>query len=261
MEQMVWSGSGPIWLGDYDPANGTPEMGYLVNLRRIGCGNRTLTLTPTSESTDITESCSGQNLVLDTIPGAKSIALALTMEQFSGLELGMAYFGDAIVVPAGTVTGERLPTLAPGDLFFLKHAHASSVVIEDSTAGTALEYVLGTHYAVESEAHSAYRLIAHPAAHEEPVRVDYAHAESVSIPTMTKAIVEKGLVFLGQNHKKKTSRVILPRASWRMNGDFSWISGAGTASQMTFAGAAMYLPELAGNPGFGPYALIDGLPA
>lgn len=261
MEKMVWSGSGPIWLGDYDPENGTADMAYLVNLRRIGCGNRALTMTPSSEFTAIKESCSGQDLDLDELPAGKSMAVGLTMEQFSGLELAMAYFGEAIVQAAGTVTGERLPELAAGDHFFLRHPHATSVVIQDSTAGTPIVYVEGTHYVAESAEHGAYRLIAHPAAHVEPVEVDYAHAESVNIATMTVPTVEKGLVFLGQNHKKNKVRIIIPRVTWRMNGDFGWITGGGTAAQLGFTGGAKYVPELEIDPTFGPYCKIDGLPA
>lgn len=260
MEKMIWSGSGPIWMGEFDPENGTADMAYLVNLRRIGCGNRALTLTPSSEFTIIKESCSGQELDLDEIPAGKGMAVGMTMEQFSAMDLAMAYFGEAIVNAAGTITGERLPLLAAGDYFFLRHPHASSVVIQDST-GTPLVYVEGTHYAIESATHGAYRLIAHPESHVEPVEVDYAYAESVNIATMTVPTVEKGLVFMGKNHKGKNARIIVPRVTWRMNGDFGWITGGGTAAQLQFTGGAKYVPELEADPTFGPYCKIDALPA
>ena len=261
-EPITWTGSGPVGMGDYDPENGTPDMGYLVNIRRIGCANRSLSLTPSSESTPITESCSGQQLEVDEIPGPKSMGINLTMEMFSGRELGMAYFGDTIVVPAGTVTGERLPTLAPGDIFFLKNPRAKSIVIEDSTEPTPIEYVLGTHYRLVSdsnESQSAYQLIAHPASHAEPVLVDYEYDESINIPTMTRATVEKGLIFLGRNHHNRRARIIIPRVSWTLGGDFNWLT-TGQAAQMQFNGRARYAGELSADPMYGPYARIDWLP-
>lgn len=42
LKKMIWSGQGPVMMGDYAPGVGTKEMGYLTNLKRIGCGNRTL---------------------------------------------------------------------------------------------------------------------------------------------------------------------------------------------------------------------------
>lgn len=261
MENLIWSGSGPIWLGDYDPANGTADMGYLVNLRRVGCANRALTTTPSSESNPIKESCSGQELDIDELPAGKSMTVGLTMEQFSGRELGMALFGEAIVNPAGSVTDERLPLLAPGDMFFLSNSHASSIVIEDSATPTPNPYVLGQHYAVESAEHSGYRLIEHPAGHTEPVLVDYAYAESVNIAAMTATLIEKGLVFFGQNHRGKKVRIIIPRVVWKMNGDFGWITGGGTAAQLQFTGGAKYVPELLNDPRYGPYMRVDALPS
>ena len=65
-----------------------------------------------------------------------------------GRTLAGAFFGDAALKAASTVTDEVLPLLAPGDYFTLRHPGATSVVIEDSTAGTALTYVQDTHYAV-----------------------------------------------------------------------------------------------------------------
>ncbi len=261
-EKVIWSGSGPVLMGDYDPENGTPEMGYLTNLVRVGCANRTLTMTPNSESTPVFESDSGQRLEADEIPGSRTLAVALTMEQFSARELGMAYFGETIVVPAGTVTGERLPQLAPGGYFFLAHPRASSVVLEDSTAGTPKTYVLGTHYRLVADAgaeHAAYQLIAHPADHAEPVRVDYAYDESITIPAMTVPVIEKGLIFLGKNHHNKRARIIIPRVSWRLGGDFNWLT-TGEAAQKQFQGSAKLASELGSDPLWGPYARIDWLP-
>ena len=194
---MIWNGQGPVMIGTYDPVKGRPEMGFLTNLYSVGCGNRTLTATPSRETTTIPESCSGQRLALKELETSKSLAVSLAMVQFDGRTLAQAFFGAAVVKAAGTVTNEVLTELAPGDYFFLKNPRSSSVVIEDSTAGTPLVYVQGTHYEISDADHSRYRLLAHPAAHVEPLKVDYAYAGYVNIAAFSKTNVERGIIFSG----------------------------------------------------------------
>lgn len=42
-QSMIWDGQGPVMIGRYDPINGRPDTGYLVDLYRIGCGTSSLT--------------------------------------------------------------------------------------------------------------------------------------------------------------------------------------------------------------------------
>ena len=140
---MIWNGQGPIHIGTYDPVNGRPEMGYLTGLYSVGCGNRTLTATPARETTTINESCSGQRLTLKEMETSKSLTVALEMVQFDGRTLAQAFYGAAVVKPAGTVTDEVLALLAPGDYFFLKNPRSDSVVIEDSTSGVLAALAAG----------------------------------------------------------------------------------------------------------------------
>ena len=163
MEKMIYSGHGELPFGDYSEADGTPEMGYLTNLAFVGCGNRELSLNPTTESSQIRSSCDGIGGVIEEIPHSASLEVTLTMEQFSARELAMAMFGEAVIVDAGTVSGEVLPTLKPGDIFALKYPHVSSVVVQDATAGTPVTYTEGEHYSLISAEHGAYRFVAHPA--------------------------------------------------------------------------------------------------
>ena len=199
---MIWNGQGPVMIGTYDPVKGRPEMGFLTNLYSVGCGNRTLTATPSRETTTIPESCSGQRLALKELETSKSLAVSLAMVQFDGRTLAQAFFGAAVVKAAGTVTNEVLTELAPGDYFFLKNPRSSSVVIEDSTAGTPLVYVEGTHYEISDADHSRYRLLAHPAAHVEPLKVDYAYAGYVNIAAFSKTNVERGIIFSGRARRR-----------------------------------------------------------
>ena len=119
---MIWNGQGPVMIGTYDPVKGRPEMGFLTNLYSVGCGNRTLTATPSRETTTIPESCSGQRLALKELETSKSLAVSLAMVQVDGRTLAQAFFGAAVVKAAGTVVvgleelaqqgGEAAPTSA-----------------------------------------------------------------------------------------------------------------------------------------------------
>lgn len=255
---MIWNGQGPVIIGTYDPVKGRPEMGYLTNLYSVGCGNSALTTTPGRETEIIPESCSGQRLALKEQETAKSLAVSLTMVQFDSRTLAQAFYGAAVVKEAGTVTNEQLAELQPGDYFFLKNPRSSSVVIEDSTTGTALTYIEGTHYEVSDADHSRYRLLAHPASHVEPLLVDYSYAGFVNIAAFSKTNVERGIIFSGLNGDGQKVRVIIPRISLAMSGDFGWLSN--TASPLTVAGQALYVPGLQTDPEFGPFMRIDAMP-
>ncbi|QIL81788.1 hypothetical protein G7047_19100 [Diaphorobacter sp. HDW4A] len=255
---MIWNGQGPVMIGTYDPVKGRPEMGFLTNLYGVGCGNRTLTATPARETSTIKESCSGQRLTLKEQETGKSLTVSLSMVQFDGRTLAQSFFGDAVVKPAGTVTAERLAELQIGDYFFLKNPRSSDVVIEDSTAVTPLVYVEGTHYEISDADHSRYRLLAHPATHVEPMLVDYSYAGYVNIAAFSKTNVEKGIIFSGINGDGQKVRLIIPRISLAMNGDFGWISDE--ASELTLGGQALYVPELQSDADFGPFMRIDVMP-
>ena len=255
---MIWNGQGPVMIGTYNPSKGRPEMGFLTDIYSVGCGNRTLTATPSRETTTIKESCSGQRLTLKEMETSKSLAVSLSLVQFDGRTLAQSFFGAAVVKEPGTVTAERLAELKVGDYFFLKNPRSSDVVIEDSTAGTPVAYVEGTHYEISDADHSRYRLLAHPAAHAEPLNVDYSYDGFVNIAAFSKTNVEKGIIFSGINGDGQKVRLIIPRISLAMNGDFSWISDE--AAELTLGGQALYVPELQTDADFGPFMRIDLMP-
>lgn len=254
---LIWNGQGPVMIGTFDPIKGRPEMGYLTNIYSVGCGNRTLTATPSRETTTLKESCSGQRLTLKELETSKSLQVSLSMVQFDARTLAQAFFGEAVVKQAGTVTDEQLAELKPGDYFFLKYPRSKSVVIEDST-GSPKTYVEGTHYKISDADHSRYQLIAHPGGHTEPLKVDYSYDGYVNIAAFSKTNVEKGLIFSGINGDGQKVRVIIPRISLAMSGDFGWISDE--PSELTLGGQALYVPELQTDADFGPFMRVDVMP-
>lgn len=258
MTQMIWSGQGPVMIGRYDPDNGRPDSGYLVDLYRVGCGTSALTTSLSRNKKTLTESCSGQRLPLKTLETGKSLSVKLDLYQFSGRTLAAALLATMVEKAAGTVTAEQLPELAVGDYFTLRHPHVSSVVIEDSTAGTPLVYVAGTHYELEDAGHARFRLIAHPAAHVEPVRVDYAYGEHLNLAAFTATNVERGVIFNGINQDGQRARLIIPRIDMGLDGDFGWITSE--EATLSLSGDTLYVPELATDADFGPFMRVDALP-
>ncbi|HRD35069.1 MAG TPA: hypothetical protein PLR02_12520 [Rhodocyclaceae bacterium] len=252
---MIWTANGPIQIGTFDIANGRPDSGYLVDVYRVGCGNSALTTNIARTTKDLQESCSGQRLTLAQLETGKTMSVSLSMYQFSGRTLAAALFGAAVVVESGTVTAEQLPELAPGDYFNLRHPKASAIVIEDSTAVTPLVYVAGTHYTVEDADHARCRLIAHPAAHVEPLRVDYAYGGYVNIAAFGAASVERGIIFNGVNQDGKKGRVIIPRIALAMDGDFSWLTNE--EATLKLSGAGLYVPELVSDGSYGGFARVS----
>lgn len=256
--KMIWNGQGPVYIGTYDPTNGTKEMGYLTKLYRVGCGTSALTTTPGRESTVLPETCSGQRLALKEIETSKSLQVALTMVQFDARTLAAAFYGDLKEVSGNTVTDEELPELDPGDAFFLYHPRVSNVVIKDSASGSPNSYTSGTHYEIEDADHGRGRLIAHHGSYDGPLKVSYEYDPYLNMPAFSASAVERGIMFNGINGDGQKQRVIIPRISLAMNGDFAWI--AEQSAELSLAGQALYVDALATDPRYGAFMRIDSMP-
>ena len=254
---IIWNGQGPVLIGTFDPVNGTPEMGYLTDIYSVGCGNRTLTATPSRETETLKESCSGQRLTLKEIETSKSLNVSLSMVQFDSRTLAQAFFGAAAVQDGGTVTDEILPELHEGDYFSTKHPRASSIVIEDSGA-TPITLVEGEHYEVSDADHGRCRLLKLPDGATMPLKMDYEYAGYVNIAAFSRTNVERGIIFNGINGDGQKVRVTIPRISLAMSGDFPWIGDS--AGELTLGGEALYVQQLQGDPLYGPFMRIDTMP-
>lgn len=252
---MILNGQGPVMIGTHDPVNGKADSGFLTNVYRVGCGNSALTTNLSRSTKELKESCSGQRLTLAELDTGKTMTVSLSMYQFSGRTLAAALFGEAIDVAGGTVTSEILPALEPGDYFNLRHPMTSNLIVSDSTTGTPIVYVEGEHYAVEDADHARCKLIAHPAAHVEPVMADYSYGEYVNIAAFRKAGVERGIIFNGINQSGVRVRVIIPRISLALDGDFGWLSEE--EATLTLSGNVLYLAELDSDDDYSGFARVS----
>ncbi|RYF54918.1 MAG: hypothetical protein EOO27_22435 [Comamonadaceae bacterium] len=259
-KSQSWKGQGPILWGDYDPALGTRDMAFLTGLEAFPCGNRTLSTALTKETETIKESCSGQRLDLEEIPGPAEMTFTLELQHIAPRLLAHYLYGVAVDKAAGTVTAEKLPTVVAGANVFLRHPNASSIVIEDSTSGTPIVLIEGTHYEIKSPEHGHIKILALPTGPSavQPLSVDYAHATYVNIAAFTQAnAVRKGIVFNGINHNGRKARLIMPCCSMVPGGDYNWLSDEPITMQ--FTGRVLYASELGNDPEYGNFARVDWL--
>jgi len=256
-KQMTWIGSGPIYFGDYDPVNGTPGMGYLVNIRPIGCMNSSLTTTPSTEEGEIKESCSGARSVAKVYDKSKSLGIKLSMRSFDRHMLASAFFSESVLVGAGTVTGEVLPTVVADDVIVLRHPGATSVVLTDSAA-TPVTLALDTHYKLLNAKHSTYQIM-NVTGLTQPLKASYSYDAYGNMAALTKSRITKGLLFTGENDEGDIARIMIPQVSIKMSGEFDWLSEE--PASLDLEGQALYSSALNLQSDFGGFMRIAGLPA
>ena len=265
MQKMIWSGQGPVYFGKYDPVNGTPEMGYMTNIYQIGCANRKLTTTPSRETRRVKESCSGQRLDIMEVETSKELNVSLEMVEFDRETLARAFFATSTLQAGGTVTAETFPTVAEGDIVFLKHAGASSIVLTDSTMDgeTPDPQALtaegeGRNYRVIDASQGTIQILDLDGI-VQPIKAAYTYASYGNIAAFTATNVRTGIIFAGKNQDGHKARVIIPNISLSMSGEFNWM--AEEESVLAMEGPAFYVPELDTESGlYGPFMRIDALP-
>ena len=101
IEPFYYSGQGEVFIGPvggYDPDADTPE-----GFRFLG-NAPTLTLTPAEEATDHKESTTGERSVDRRIVTQRTITGSIVVEQWSPDNVALAFFGERVADPAGSVS-------------------------------------------------------------------------------------------------------------------------------------------------------------
>ena len=126
------------------------------------------------ESTDKTESYTGQRLQIGRLQTGLTSSLNYTMDEWSATNLASAFNSEKTVIAASTVTGETFPTgLAVGDLVRLDHPFVTSLAITDS-AGTPAT-VAGSNYVLQGHCDNVVK-IAGLGAYVQPFKAAYSYA-------------------------------------------------------------------------------------
>ncbi|KVW99515.1 hypothetical protein [Thiobacillus denitrificans] len=252
---MILVSQGPIYMGDYNATLGQAASGYLVNMTKIGCANSKLSVTLSRSTKDIKESCSGNKLTIAQIETEKSAEAALDMVEFDKKMLAYALGGTLSAITGSSVTAEVFPTVAVGDTVSLKYTDVSSLVITDST-GTPVTLTLGTNYTLDSAEHGLVSFVSLGAL-IQPFKAAYTYAAQGNIVGFNKAAVEKGIVYQGTNSQDgKKYKVIIPRISFGMDGEFNWLSTEETT--ISLKGQMLYVDKYANDTVYGPFMRVSG---
>lgn len=156
------------------------------------------TLSLATETTEKTESFSGQRLPYGRLQTSKSGTFNMTMDEWSLKNLALGLYGASANTATGSVTDEEFPAgLVAGDQIRLDRPYASSLVIEDS-AGSPVTLVAGTNYRLMGHNDSMVE-ITDPAALTQPFLASYSYAAYDTIGAFSQTSPERYVVFDGIN--------------------------------------------------------------
>jgi len=153
----------------------------------------------TTESENRKESFSGLRMTSARLRKGNEATIAMTLHWASAENLALGLYGASATVAAAAVTNESLPPgLVAGDLIVLARGGVSSLVITDSTPGTPLTLVAGTHYRLDS-ANGGVVNILNVTGRVQPFRAAYSHTASTDVAMFTVAPPERYLLLDGIN--------------------------------------------------------------
>lgn len=163
-------------------------------------------LKPTVELIKHRESNSGQNSLIRNVSHARDLNIDITFAEFRPGGLARDLYGNNVVVPAGTVTGESLPVgLLVGDEVRLANPGVSAVVITDS-AGTPATLVAGTDYIVDLNFGKV--TILNVGTYVQPFKAAYSYGKRTDTGILTAAQPEIALLYEGVNLAENNAPVI-----------------------------------------------------
>lgn len=181
MSETYYYGQGKVFLARR-LANGRPGA-----IRWIGDVSA-LSLALTVERLSHKESYSGNRGTVRSFITSQDGTLTATWHDLSPENLAIVLYGEQVVIPAGTVTGEVLPAgITVGERYVLNHQRVSDVVI-----GTLVE---GTDYEVDY----TYGAITFLTAQATAPSVNYGYAGSVNTTLFTQKPIDLFLRFEGIN--------------------------------------------------------------
>lgn len=168
-------GQGKIYAAARD-TNGKPKA-----LRWLGDASEGK-LALKTDNAEHKESYSGQRATAKKIVIGKEASFNFTLMELSKENLAMVLHGKAATIPAGSITGEALPSgLVAGDRVALKYPQVSAVVITDSTgAPVTLD---PEKYEVDA-IYGAITLL-DVAGVVQPLKVAYSHAAIDNVSVFT----------------------------------------------------------------------------
>jgi hypothetical protein len=225
--------SKPIWAGN------VPEM----------------TLQLATESSNKTESFSGNRLQYGRLQKGKTATLNLTFDEWLPQNIALAIWASELNVVGASVTAEVFETaLAVGDFVRLDNPFVSALVITDS-AGTPAALTAGTHYRLDS-ANAGLVEILNVGAFTQPFSAAYTYAGRTSFTMFTAAPPERYIMLDGINTETNEPVIVtLYRCKFDPVGDLAFIQDDYGNFKLT--GSVLYDTVNAANANLGGFGRID----
>ncbi|MBF8390291.1 hypothetical protein [Pseudomonas aeruginosa] len=243
----LFSFQGRVWAGERLP-NGKLS-------RPVWAGNvPVLTLQMATESTNTTESFSGNRLQYGRLQRGKTATVNITYDEWLPKNIAAAIWASQIELPADTVTGEVLEgDLKAGDFVKLDRQFVSSVVLTDS-ATTPAELVLGTDYRIESPTAGLIELL-NVTGKTQPFKAAYASEVATGYTMFTSPPPERYILLDGINTENQEPVIVtLYRCKFDPVGDLALINDEYGNFQLT--GSVLYDTLNAADANLGGFGRI-----
>jgi hypothetical protein len=155
------------------------------------------TIAIAEETTDKTESFSGNRLSYGRLSTSKTGTLNLTLDEWSLKGLSLGLYSTPLNTASGSVTAEVFPdNLSDGDQVRLARPYASSLVLTDSTSSPVT--VNTDHYRLVGHNQSVVELL-QVSGYTQPFNAAYTYAAYDSLEVFTQPAPERYVLFDGIN--------------------------------------------------------------
>lgn len=142
VNDRVFSGAGRVYLGEIDSVTKKPK-GFLHVGNVPVCK-----ISLSTETEDLYESMSGNQLLTKRIPRKKTAELSLNLSSWSKENLAIALYGTSATVTGSTANDEAVTAYLGKDVPLL-HVSVSAVTVENSTG--LITYVVDKNYTVDAD--------------------------------------------------------------------------------------------------------------
>ncbi|WP_373388989.1 hypothetical protein [Pseudomonas alcaligenes] len=207
-----------------------------------------------TESTNKTESFSGNRLQYGRLQRGKTATLNMTFDEWLPQNIALAIWASELPVVGGSVTGETFPTgLAVGDQVKLDHPFVSALAITDS-AGTPAT-LPPANYSLESANAGLIKLL-NLGALVQPFKAAYTYAARTSFTMFTAAPPERYILLDGINTETNEPVIVtLYRCKFDPVSDLGLIHDEYGSFQLS--GSVLYDVVNAADANLGGFGRID----
>ncbi|PKL96790.1 MAG: hypothetical protein CVV18_00300 [Gammaproteobacteria bacterium HGW-Gammaproteobacteria-8] len=254
METQYFSFQGKAYIAERDASGNPLALRWLFDVSA-------LSIELATETSEKTESWSGNRLTAAQINRSISANVSMTLDGGNRDNLALALFGTKVDVIGGTISGEVFPDmLVAGDVVRLKNENVSTVTITDSAPVTPVALVAGTDYNV-IDAFAGLIEIINIGAFTQPFVAAYTAAAAESVVMFGQQAKDRWIVFSGINTVDNTPvKLDLYKVRLQPTQNLALINEE--FGNFELAGQALFDSSKASDPALGGFGrLVTKVPA